>query len=277
MTTLDQSPVSLVDAKLLDEADQAALGKRICHARIARGLTQAQLAEPAEVSAAYLSRIEDGQRRPSMEVLVAIAERMHVRPRDLLLGVPDAGDGERALAAYLADRAAAAAARWLADPHSAGRYDAFATAVGEWETGSARTAVDQEHLTVREQADLRYEAGVILVAGPEYDRNLRPSGEYVVAEGLVRALDELDELTATIADLRATVARLEAEHAQAERRRERSHQLAEEWERITPAATATVARVWEVANSPEISRAALLTALTGSPDHQTFAGVPGRQ
>ncbi len=59
------------------------LGERVRSARVARGLTQTQLGSP-EVSAAYVSRIESGQRRPKLELLTSFAERLGVPVERLL-------------------------------------------------------------------------------------------------------------------------------------------------------------------------------------------------
>ncbi|NHA00595.1 helix-turn-helix transcriptional regulator [Nocardioides sp. W3-2-3] len=67
--------------------DAAGSGRRIRTARVAAGMTQAQVAAE-DVSAAYLSRIEDGQRRPEAGLLERMAGRMGVSLEDLLLTVP---------------------------------------------------------------------------------------------------------------------------------------------------------------------------------------------
>jgi transcriptional regulator with XRE-family HTH domain len=55
------------------------------------GLTQEQLAWSAEMrSKGYLSRIESGQRLPSLDVVDRLALELKVEPRDLLT-FPDAG------------------------------------------------------------------------------------------------------------------------------------------------------------------------------------------
>lgn len=73
-------------AEMSRSIDSAELGRRIRNARIAAGLTQAQLAA-GEVSAAYVSRIEDGQRRPGPELLGRMAERLGTTLDELLFGV----------------------------------------------------------------------------------------------------------------------------------------------------------------------------------------------
>lgn len=67
--------------------DMAALGARIRNLRIARGLTQRQLAGD-EASTAYVSRIEAGERRPSLSLLSTFARRLEITPDELVSGVP---------------------------------------------------------------------------------------------------------------------------------------------------------------------------------------------
>jgi tetratricopeptide (TPR) repeat protein len=68
------------------EVDAADLGRRIRAARLAAGLTQAELAA-GEVSVAYISRIEDGQRRPEAGLLERMAQRAGTTLEHLVLGV----------------------------------------------------------------------------------------------------------------------------------------------------------------------------------------------
>lgn len=75
-------------AELSRTIDPVDLGRRIRIARVAAGMTQAQVAA-GEVTAAYLSRIEDGQRRPEAGLLERMAGRMNVSLRQLLTGVSD--------------------------------------------------------------------------------------------------------------------------------------------------------------------------------------------
>ncbi|MCA1683261.1 MAG: tetratricopeptide repeat protein [Actinobacteria bacterium] len=62
-------------------------GARIRSLRTARGLTQAQLAEP-QYTKAYISMLESGRTRASMKALEHIAGRLGVQPSDLLGGSP---------------------------------------------------------------------------------------------------------------------------------------------------------------------------------------------
>ena len=72
-------------AHALTEVASADLGARIKAARVAAGLTQPDLGG-ADASAAFLSRIEKGERRPSAELLLLIADRLAVTPEYLLIG-----------------------------------------------------------------------------------------------------------------------------------------------------------------------------------------------
>lgn len=73
-------------AELSRSIDAAELGRRMRAARIAAGMTQAQVAG-SEVSAAYVSRIEDGQRRPELRLLGRMAKRMGTTLQQLLTGL----------------------------------------------------------------------------------------------------------------------------------------------------------------------------------------------
>ena len=56
----------------------AKLGLRIKEVRKARYLTQEQLAEKAQISPRYLSRVEVGQQSPSIETLENLAQGLDV-------------------------------------------------------------------------------------------------------------------------------------------------------------------------------------------------------
>lgn len=119
--------VDLHLAELSRTIDPAELGRRLRTARVAAGMTQAQVAAD-DVTAAYLSRIEDGQRRPEAGLLERMAQRMGVTLEDLLLDVPREkalelrlaiDHAELALASGDAAGALAAADAVLADPATA--------------------------------------------------------------------------------------------------------------------------------------------------------------
>ncbi len=68
-----------------------AVGPRLRALRQEAGLTLAQLAEATAISVSTLSRLESGQRRPTLELLLPLA-RTHQVPLDELVGAPPVGD-----------------------------------------------------------------------------------------------------------------------------------------------------------------------------------------
>jgi tetratricopeptide (TPR) repeat protein len=72
-------------AYLSRTVDAAVLGARIKAARVAAGLTQSELVGE-HASAAYLSRIEAGARRPELRLLVEIARRANTTVEQLVRG-----------------------------------------------------------------------------------------------------------------------------------------------------------------------------------------------
>lgn len=74
-------------AELSRTIDAAELGRRVRNARIAAGMTQAQVAAD-DITAAHLSRIEGGKRRPEAGLLERMAARMGASLEDLLLEIP---------------------------------------------------------------------------------------------------------------------------------------------------------------------------------------------
>ncbi|MFI6600912.1 helix-turn-helix domain-containing protein [Nonomuraea sp. NPDC050536] len=69
----------------------AEVGPRLKRLRTARGVTLAALSESTGISKSTLSRLESGQRRPSLELLLPIAQA-HQVPLDELVGAPEVGD-----------------------------------------------------------------------------------------------------------------------------------------------------------------------------------------
>jgi transcriptional regulator with XRE-family HTH domain len=69
----------------------AAVGPRLRALRTRRGATLAQLAAQTGISISTLSRLESGERRPSLELLLPLA-RVHDVPLDELVGAPPTGD-----------------------------------------------------------------------------------------------------------------------------------------------------------------------------------------
>ncbi len=67
------------------------VGPRLRRVREQRGLTLTQVAEQTGLSKSTLSRLETGQRRPSLELLLPLAQVYRV-PIDDLVGAPEVGD-----------------------------------------------------------------------------------------------------------------------------------------------------------------------------------------
>lgn len=76
--------------------------RRLLEAREKSGLTQAQLAERAGMTAAAVSHFETGSRRPSFENLLRLAEALRVST-DYLLGRPVEMGGGAELEALFRD------------------------------------------------------------------------------------------------------------------------------------------------------------------------------
>ncbi|WP_042421501.1 helix-turn-helix domain-containing protein [Streptacidiphilus anmyonensis] len=69
----------------------ALVGPRLRELRRKRGTTLARLAEATGISVSTLSRLESGERKPTLELLLPLA-RAHQVPLDELVGAPEVGD-----------------------------------------------------------------------------------------------------------------------------------------------------------------------------------------
>ena len=69
----------------------AEVGPRLRRIRAGRAVTLTQLAAATGISKSTLSRLESGQRKPSLELLLPIAQ-VHQLPLDELVGAPEIGD-----------------------------------------------------------------------------------------------------------------------------------------------------------------------------------------
>jgi transcriptional regulator with XRE-family HTH domain len=69
----------------------AEVGPRLKRVRVGRGVTLTALAAATGISKSTLSRLETGQRKPSLELLLPIAQA-HQVPLDELVGAPPVGD-----------------------------------------------------------------------------------------------------------------------------------------------------------------------------------------
>ena len=68
-------------------ASKETLGDRLLRLRTRKGLTQREVAEP-EYTASYISTIEAGRRKPSMDAIEHFARRLGLDPREILTGQP---------------------------------------------------------------------------------------------------------------------------------------------------------------------------------------------
>jgi transcriptional regulator with XRE-family HTH domain len=69
----------------------AEVGPRLKRVRTLRGVTLTRLAAQTGISKSTLSRLESGQRKPSLELLLPLAQTYQV-PLDELVGAPEVGD-----------------------------------------------------------------------------------------------------------------------------------------------------------------------------------------
>jgi transcriptional regulator with XRE-family HTH domain len=69
----------------------AEVGPRLKRLRTRRGITLTSLAVKTGISKSTLSRLESGQRKPSLELLLPLADAYQV-PLDELVGAPEVGD-----------------------------------------------------------------------------------------------------------------------------------------------------------------------------------------
>jgi quercetin dioxygenase-like cupin family protein/DNA-binding XRE family transcriptional regulator len=69
----------------------AEVGPRLRRLRVHRGVTLTALAAQTGISKSTLSRLESGQRKPSLELLLPLAAAHHM-PLDELVGAPAVGD-----------------------------------------------------------------------------------------------------------------------------------------------------------------------------------------
>ena len=81
----------MADDEATTDAVLTSVGPRLRALRQQRGLTLVQLSEETGTSVSTLSRLESGQRRPTLELLLPLA-RSHQVPLDELVGAPETGD-----------------------------------------------------------------------------------------------------------------------------------------------------------------------------------------
>ena len=67
--------------------DYFQIGRQIRLARLQKNMTQTRLAEAADLSVSYISHVERGKKRVSLDALVRIAQALEVTLDQLLSGV----------------------------------------------------------------------------------------------------------------------------------------------------------------------------------------------
>jgi len=80
-----------MDDKTRIDAALDAVGSRLKRLRSTRGVTLSALSDTTGISRSTLSRLETGQRKPSLELLLPLAQAFRV-PLDELVGAPEVGD-----------------------------------------------------------------------------------------------------------------------------------------------------------------------------------------
>ena len=80
LTVADYHPMMSLDAGILEK-----IGKRIRQARTERKLSQEELAELSKLSSTYIGRLERGEKTPSIDTLVTLADSLQVSPVDFLI------------------------------------------------------------------------------------------------------------------------------------------------------------------------------------------------
>jgi transcriptional regulator with XRE-family HTH domain len=83
--------VAVVEGSAAIPSVLADVGPRLKRLRTRRGVTLTALAATTGISKSTLSRLESGQRKPSLELLLPLAELYQV-PLDELVGAPEVGD-----------------------------------------------------------------------------------------------------------------------------------------------------------------------------------------
>lgn len=71
----------------MDDDVRTQFGRLLREKRVARGLTQEELAFSAGMSVPYLSDLERGRWNPSLAMIVDLAVALQVRPAELLEGL----------------------------------------------------------------------------------------------------------------------------------------------------------------------------------------------
>lgn len=71
------------------DAELMKIGSRVKRARLAKHMTQMQLAEAAGISMSFLSNIENGRQSMNLRVLIAISDALNVSADWLIRDIPN--------------------------------------------------------------------------------------------------------------------------------------------------------------------------------------------
>ena len=133
--------------------DPAAVGRRLKDARLAAGLSQRQLSFPG-CSAAYISRLEAGDRVPSLQLLRKLAAKLNADEEFLATGVEQVRpDPPEAVAAEVERRLAGGAAKRENGRPGGGLEDPAARARVLWDHSRALAAGGDPQLAARYARD----------------------------------------------------------------------------------------------------------------------------
>jgi len=72
--------------------DTNKVGKRIQETRQCRGMTQSELAQKLGMTPKYISNLECGEKKPTLETFVAISNALQIDANTLLVDVLDTSD-----------------------------------------------------------------------------------------------------------------------------------------------------------------------------------------
>ena len=72
--------------------DTNKVGKRIQETRHRRGMTQSELAQKLGMTPKYISNLECGEKKPTLETFVAISNALQIDANTLLVDVLDTSD-----------------------------------------------------------------------------------------------------------------------------------------------------------------------------------------
>ena len=133
--------------------DPAAVGRRLKEARLAAGLSQRQLSFPG-CSAAYISRLEAGDRVPSLQLLRKLAAKLDADEQYLATGVEQVRqDPPEVVAAEVERRLAGNGSARVNNRPAGGLDDPTARARVLWEHSRALAAGGDRQLAARYARD----------------------------------------------------------------------------------------------------------------------------